>query len=267
MEEVTLNLARMGDGRPLLVTQPLGSAPAVYSVDKIDRLWIGSQRHNAVLTGDFSCCRMNHIVTSADGKDTPIPCDKEQLKSVLADLHAQQVAELRSLLPAEGFEAQEFEHRIRSSLGSPTNAFWNHFNFVILRPMALATELAEPEWSPRFEEIGPAEHTAWLAQLETDERASPSLCAWLCAVAGNLPMLRYSVEVLGADPCFLNLFGMSCVIMASRFGHLSCLKYLCARVPPSHISYVSAGLGLSAIGDVSTITSVSFLELRRVYAA
>jgi hypothetical protein len=120
--------------------------------------------------------------------------------------------------------------------------------------MALATELAEPEWSPRFEEIGPAEHTAWLAQFETDGRAEPSLCGWLCAVTGNLPMLRYSIEVLGADPCFLNLFGMSCVIMASRFGHLGCLKYLSARVPRSHISYVSAGLGLSALGDVSAIT-------------
>ena len=39
MEEAALNLERLGDGRALLVTQPLGEAPCVATFDKIDRAW------------------------------------------------------------------------------------------------------------------------------------------------------------------------------------------------------------------------------------
>ena len=39
MEEAALNLKRLGDGRALLVTQPLGEAPCVATFDKIDRAW------------------------------------------------------------------------------------------------------------------------------------------------------------------------------------------------------------------------------------
>ena len=39
-----LNLERLGDGRALLVTQPLGEAPSVSTFDKIDRAWNKTQR-------------------------------------------------------------------------------------------------------------------------------------------------------------------------------------------------------------------------------
>ena len=59
MEEAALNLERLGDGRALLVTQPIGEEPAVATFDKIDRAWNKTQRHNSPLTGAYSCCRMN----------------------------------------------------------------------------------------------------------------------------------------------------------------------------------------------------------------
>ena len=67
MEEAALNLERLGDGRALLVTQPLGEAPSVATFDKIDRAWNKTQRSNSPLTGAYSCCRMNHVVVSKDG--------------------------------------------------------------------------------------------------------------------------------------------------------------------------------------------------------
>ena len=80
MEEAVLNLVRLGDGRPLLVTQPFGEPPRVRTLDKIDRAWNMTQRKTAVLTGAFSCCRLGHKVTSADGSVTPIACDKLELR-------------------------------------------------------------------------------------------------------------------------------------------------------------------------------------------
>ena len=84
---MSLNLTQLGDGRPLLLTQPLGSRPRVVSTDMIDNFAVHTQRHSAVLTGEFSCCRMRHIVTAADGSETVIPCDRDQLRAVLRQLY------------------------------------------------------------------------------------------------------------------------------------------------------------------------------------
>ena len=61
-----------GDGRPPLVHTAAGEPPRVRTLDKIDRAWNMTQRKTAVLTGAFSCCRLGHKVTSADGSVTPI---------------------------------------------------------------------------------------------------------------------------------------------------------------------------------------------------
>ena len=87
LEETCLALAKAGDGRPLLVTQPLGDTPRITVLDSMDRLTVHTQRHSSVLTGGFSCCRLGHQLTSADGKKVAIACDKPQLKQVLTDLY------------------------------------------------------------------------------------------------------------------------------------------------------------------------------------
>ena len=68
---------------------------------------------------------------------------------------------------------------------------------------------------------------------------------------GHLPMLRYTCEILGADPAFKNAFGMSCLLMTARFGHERCLRYLCEVLPREEVDFVSPGLGLSAICDAA----------------
>lgn len=75
LEEVALALmsTEVGDGRPLLITQPLGQAPQVTTIDALDRLWMHTQRRTAVLTGGFSCCRMGHQIVDDHGQVTCLP--------------------------------------------------------------------------------------------------------------------------------------------------------------------------------------------------
>ena len=49
----------------------------VRTLDSIDRTWNYTQRHSAVLTGDFTCCACEHEVELPDGSGTVrIACDK-----------------------------------------------------------------------------------------------------------------------------------------------------------------------------------------------
>ena len=59
MEEAALNLERLGDGRALLVTQPLGEAPCVATFDKIDRAWyqiVHKSKLAALITPSTRAC-------------------------------------------------------------------------------------------------------------------------------------------------------------------------------------------------------------------
>jgi hypothetical protein len=61
MEEAALNLERLGDGRALLVTQPLGEAPCVATFDKIDRAWyqtVHKSKLAALITPSTRACSM-----------------------------------------------------------------------------------------------------------------------------------------------------------------------------------------------------------------
>ena len=274
MEEAVLNLIRLGDGRPLLVTQPLGEPPRVKTLDKIDRAWNMTQRHSAVLTGAFSCCRLHHQVTSHDGSVTSIPCDKEKLKSVLCSLFERQLDKVRAALPAERAESGglAFEKRVGASMKGSVQAFWNLWTFVTLKPTILADEAEEPDfvargWSPPFEQLTRADYVAYCHDglgppgssrqggYDSEPTADLEMMSWNAAMMGHLPMLRYCIEREGADPTFKNAFGMSQLMMSGRFGHASCLRYLCERLVqtghPQEIDYTSAGLGLSALGDAA----------------
>ena len=139
MEEAALNLERLGDGRALLVTQPLGEAPCVATFDKIDRAWNKTQRHNSPLTGAYSCCRMNHVVVSKDGARTSIGCDKDALKGVLHTLFDRKVAELREACKEEGGGDLTFAERMDNSVSANgVGAYRNLWFLVALKPMQLA---------------------------------------------------------------------------------------------------------------------------------
>ena len=200
MEEVTLNLARVGDGRPLLVTQPLGEAPRVTSVDKVDRTWVQTQRHSAVLTGAFSCCRMKHQLTSKDGHVTIIPCDKDRLEAVLLELHEKQRQKIFAQLAAEGLRGEEFEKRISLSLKKDGNASWNYFNHQFMKPLVLTRQLEDLDWvqlgwSKPFEELTYQDYERFTATFDaTPQTMEPKCALFYAATQGHLPMAKYLVD-------------------------------------------------------------------------
>ena len=267
MEEAVLNLVRLGDGRPLLVTQPFGEPPRVRTLDKIDRAWNMTQRKTAVLTGAFSCCRLGHKVTSADGSVTPIACDKLELRRVLHGLFERQLNLVWSQLDAEGLRDAPFEERVGASMKGSIQAFWNIWTFVTLKPLVLAETTEEPDfvaegWSAPAAEITRDDYEAFCGRgngrqggYDSHPERDMRMMGWNCAMMGHLPMLKYCVENLGVSPTFKNAFGMSMLMMCGRFGHARCMRYLCehlvAHDQREEIDYVSGGLGLSAIGDAA----------------
>ena len=161
MEEAVFLLIRLGDGRPLLVTQPLGEPPRVKTLDRIDRAWNMTQRHTSVLTGAFSCCRLGHRVTSRDGKSTTIGCDREQLAGILERLFDEQVEKLRANFASEGGAELPFMKRVSHSM-----SFCHLWNFLNVKNLILADSLDEPDfvaegWSKPFEELTQADYEAF----------------------------------------------------------------------------------------------------------
>lgn len=161
MEEAVFMLIRFGDGRPLLVTQPLGEPPRVKTLDRIDRAWNMTQRHTSVLTGAFSCCRLDHRLTNLDGTSTTIGCDREQLAEILEGLFAAQMSALRANFPAEGGAELPFMQRVSKSM-----SFCHIWNFLNTKPLILARSLDEPDfvtegWSKPFEELTQEDYEAF----------------------------------------------------------------------------------------------------------
>ena len=265
MEEAALNLERLGDGRALLVTQPLGEEPAVSTFDKIDRAWNKTQRSNSPLTGAYSCCRMKHVVVSKDGATTKIGCDKVALKGVLHTLFDRKVAEIREACREEGSYKldMEWNERMNHSNSSGVGAYRNLWFLVALKPMQLADTVDEIDyvergWSKPFDELTREDYETFCREgnghqggLECDPERDLDTVAWNAANMGHLPMLRYCIEKLGADPNYSNHYHMSMLLMTGRFGHDACLRYLCSKLTKEQIDHTSGGLGLSAIGDAA----------------
>eukprot|EP00966_Prymnesium_polylepis_P036924 856639-Prymnesium_polylepis.1 len=147
MEEMCLNLAFLSDARPLLVTQPLGEPPSVTSSDMIDRLFVEGQRSSAVLTGTYTCCRLNHVITTEDGTTATIPCDKDRLRLLLQYLHGQRTASLRTkFIDDPGHKAcgASFWGALMHSLKTDRN-FWNFVTLMQCRDYILAETAEEPD--------------------------------------------------------------------------------------------------------------------------
>lgn len=134
---------------------------------------------------------------------------------------------------------------------------------VALKPMQLADTIEEIDyvargWSKPFEELTQEDYETFCGRgdghqggFECDPERDLNITAWNCANMGHLPMLRYCVEKLGADPNYSNHYHMSMLLMTGRFGHDSCLKYLCSKLSKEQIDHTSGGLGLSCIGDAA----------------
>lgn len=142
-------------------------------------------------------------------------------------------------------------------------AYRNLWFMVALKPMQLANTIEEIDyvargWSKPFEELTQEDYETFCGRgdghqggFECDPERDLNITAWNCANMGHLPMLRYCVEKLGADPNYSNHYHMSMLLMTGRFGHDSCLKYLCSKLSKEQIDHTSGGLGLSCIGDAA----------------
>jgi len=68
---------------PLVV----GSKPQLETIGMIDHMMTTLGRpEKAPCNGDFSCCRLGHVVDLGEGRVVPIPCDKPKVTPVLAQL-------------------------------------------------------------------------------------------------------------------------------------------------------------------------------------
>ena len=207
---------------------------------------------------------MNHVVTSKDGAKTKIGCDKHALKGVLHTLFNRKVSELREACKEEGGADLTFAERMDNSVSANgEGAYRNLWFLVALKPMQLADTVDEIDyvergWSKPFDELTREDYETFCREgnghqggLECDPERDLDTVAWNAANMGHLPMLRYCVEKMGADANYSNHYHMSMLLMTGRFGHDSCLRYLCSKLTKEEIDLTSGGLGLSAIGDAA----------------
>ncbi len=103
-------------------------------------------------------------------------------------------------------------------------------------------------WSKPFEELTREDYETFCGTgnghqggLECDPERDLDTVAWNAANMGHLPMLRYCVEKMGADPNYSNHYHMSMLLMTGRFGHDSCLRYLCSKLTKEQIDHTSGG--------------------------
>lgn len=258
LEETMLMLARCGDGRPLFVTQPKGVNPMLFTNDSIDRLWDHTQRYSAVLTGNFSCCRMQHQVTTRDGREMRIPCDKNRLRAVLERTLDEQLERLKPL--AQQYSGP-FWKRLGSSFPHPGKPFFTFMTLRARREHILATQPKETEADlARFpsdaEGIAPVDCAesyfddfGMTLQEIIDEGRGAAV--FVAAAEGNLPLLRYFHEKLGEPLHLMTPFQLTPLLIASRVGNLAVVSYLVPRLTKEQLDQKSANLGLAALGDAA----------------
>lgn len=253
LEEAILMLTRGGDGRPLYVTENIGAPPKLFTHDSIDRLWMHTQRHASVLTGDFSCCRMEHVVATPDGKQVPIPCDKTLLGSVLTDVLQGQLDELAPVALGDAKEGASFIQNVGASFAQEGKPFFTFFSLQVLKGAILADHAVEqstdlerwPQYSDGVATEDQAKSYFDVFQLSALDEKNWGEAIFNAAIEGNLPMLRYFHEKLGVELSYSNPFDMTPLLVAARQGNDATVKYICERVSTEDINKTSKKLGLS----------------------
>ena len=257
LEETCLAISKQGNGRPLLCCQPLGQPPRVQVMDSMDRLTVHTQRHTAVLTGDFTCCRLNHTITLPDGTQESVACDKDALRDVLNDLYERQISVLRSSFQNDPAHSGDFWECFFASMRSGDRSF---FKFILLRMQRLAL-LAEQVEEPDLVEQGwckPA-HLLGIADLELYCESwgvtyPQKHMIGLAAHEGNLPMMQFIVKQGDdSDFTFINPIGLTALIDASRLGAKSVVQYILEQesVDAAYINHCSPSSGVNALCDTS----------------
>ena len=109
-------------------------------------------------------------------------------------------------------------------------------------------DYVERGWSKPFDELTKEDYETFCGTgnghqggLECDPERDLDTIAWNAANMGHLPMLRYCVEKMGADPNYSNHYHMSMLLMTGRFGHDACLRYLCSKLTKEQVDHTSGG--------------------------
>jgi len=251
---------RCGDGRPLLVAHPLGQPPTVQSTDSMDYHCIETQ----VLTGTYSCCRMGHQVTSADGQVTKIQCDKDHLRPVLRSMLTKALDTMKRKFasdPEYAYLRGRFHDMFTKSLRS-NRAYATFAMLRALTPLIMAESVDEIPASfccgKPADAISQADFEAYLGEycLEWPQYlpdGTEGAFIMFPIISGDLPLVRYMLErmepPMPAD--YTNPAGTTLVALAARYGHARLLEYPCERVSGEHINFQTPGFGLSALGNAA----------------
>ena len=262
MEECCLALAKAGDGRPLLVTQPLGGLPRVTVLDSMDRLTVHTQRHTAVLTGSFTCCRLGYCRPRRDGGADAGLCDKERLFSVLTKLYQSRVARHRAVMCADAsYDPHDFWSSFFGSLRSD-KAFFRHLQLRMTRNLLLAKTIVPPEHeNPVARDAALDGASDALNRSELEEYIASWGLRWpipaaqalfLASMDGNLRMMRLLVQRFpDADFAYVSPIGLTMLHNASRIDARAMVQYLLARVDAAHVNHTSGSTGVSALTDAA----------------
>jgi hypothetical protein len=189
---------------------------------------------------------LRHQVQTLDGNYAPIPCDKIILRQVLAEVYEEGLSRAREVWQ------RDKEHDTRDMGGMGT--FWSSilagftghtdlsflrwYSNMSLRQAYFAESVDEPDfvalgWSKPLEELTAEDCKRYCARWGMEWWPDHSVekaagCFWP-AQEGNLPMLRYFVEVLEIDPMPPNPIGVSALHCAARQGLNKIIRYLVAK--------------------------------------
>lgn len=184
------------------------------------RAW---NRKAAVASGQFACCRLNHV--AADG--STIPCDKDAVLKVLRAMWYEKIRFLSSQENQYGYTCVRLceTKMLATDRDEPFHAFWSRRSQVCPESVLAAID----------EDIAEG-RTTWPAVR-------------LAAALGDERLLELCKR-RGEDPRDVNPDnGQSTLILASTSGSVEAVKWLVAQesVDVDFINLQSKGLGISAL--------------------
>ena len=112
----------------------------------------------------------------------------------------------------------------------------------MLRQAVFAEVDDEPDyvalgWSKAFEDLTAVDAAEYCVRFGMPTEDAPAILrsagVFWTAMEGNLPMMRYVVETLGADLWQCNTIGVTPLHMAARQGFNTVIKYIVARASDS----------------------------------
>ena len=123
----------------------------------------------------------------------------------------------------------------------------------MLRQAVFAEVDDEPDyvalgWSKAFEDLTAVDAAEYCVRFGMPTEDAPAVLrgagVFWAAMEGNLPMLRYVVETLGADLWQCNTIGVTPLHMASRQGFNTVIRYIVARAGDSGSAELKACLDM-----------------------